>query len=455
MAADPNEHDLATAFREQSLRATTALFAGLYALGTVLGVLQVLNGTERGALAVPLTVFLLSGAAAVGARRDYVDLARLVFLSTLLLHLLVGNLISPMFQRLAFGFPLTILTVFLSHLTCPTWMAKRANLMAIFALPVGYLLALAQGQDFGGLPADVGAAIIGQTLILLFSDFALARLSGGWTAALLDADIARSKIAAAHRIALDGSRAKTTFLASMSHELRTPLNAVIGYAELVTDDLEDTGEADVRDLGRITVAARHLLELVNQVLDLSRIEAGKVSLELKQSDLSDLARQVCETLQPAVNGARNRLVPRFGTVSPLLLDPLRTRQIITNLLGNATKFTKNGVIEVIVEERSGGVVVEVVDDGPGIPANRLEEVFRPFEQATETVQHKFGGTGLGLAISRRLAVEMGGTLTAASELGKGARFTLWFPTEAPKKDPPSLTSDRIPCALERRAKVAA
>lgn len=222
---------------------------------------------------------------------------------------------------------------------------------------------------------------------------------------------------------IESSRAKSTFLASMSHELRTPLNAIIGYTELMEEGLDDEG-VEREDLDAVRRAGVHLLGLVDQILDLSRIESGKVQYVFEEVNLGELISTVCHTLRPQIDAHENTLLVEGNTTQWLFTDQLRLRQILTNLVGNAAKFTREGTIRLVVRSLDYGVAIDVIDDGPGIPSDRLAAVFQPFEQASNQVQNTYGGTGLGLPISLRLAEGMGGELSVRSEVGRGSTFTV-------------------------------
>ncbi len=410
----------------------------MLAVGTLLGLHPLLTGTDPMAFFSPCAAWVLAAVAAVDAQRGRERRARTLFALCLVSYIAVLMVFAPPILKLTLGFPLACLTVFLFHLVFPPEPATRLGNAILGTVVVGYVAYAA--VDFGRfLHWRVLTSFAAQTLALVFSNFVLGRLGSGWVEALAEARQARAQLSAAYELALQASKAKSTFLASMSHELRTPLNAVIGYAELAEDDLVDLGTAHHEDLQRIQRAGKHLLDLVNQVLDLSRIEAGKIELDRTPVNLGDLAREVCDTLRPQIQRNRNRLVVRVADVPQISLDALRARQIVTNLVGNAAKFTQDGTIDVAVETRDDGVAVVVTDDGPGIPADGVDKIFAPFEQATSTIQRTHGGTGLGLAISRQLAHEMGGALSARSAIGEGASFTLYFPTnpEAKQLDLPS------------------
>ncbi len=253
------------------------------------------------------------------------------------------------------------------------------------------------------------------------------------------AELQRANDDLAHaRDAADASnRAKSQFLANMSHELRTPLNAVIGYTELLQDVAKDEGYNDLLpDLGKIQTAGRHLLTLINDVLDLSRIEAGKVTLSPEALDLATLVNGVATTIRPLVEKNGNAFVVRCPEEAVTFsADPTRVRQCLFNLLSNAGKFTSKGQVTLEVERRSaeGGdrLVFRVSDTGIGMTPEQLGRIFQPFVQADDSTTRKYGGTGLGLTISRKLAQMMGGDIQVESEPGKGTRFIFDLPCQPP------------------------
>jgi PAS domain S-box-containing protein len=231
----------------------------------------------------------------------------------------------------------------------------------------------------------------------------------------------------------EANRAKSAFLANMSHELRTPLNAVIGYSEMLQELAQDRGQPDLLpDLGRIRSSGKHLLGLINDVLDLSKIEAGKVELSIESLDVLPVINDAVSTIRPLVEKNGNRLeVACADPMGALLGDQTRVRQVLFNLLSNACKFTENGVIRLEARrtrrKSSDWVEFRVADTGIGMSQEQLERLYRPFMQADSSTTRKYGGTGLGLAISREFCQMMGGSLSAESELGKGSAFTVRLP----------------------------
>ena len=241
-------------------------------------------------------------------------------------------------------------------------------------------------------------------------------------------------LAEARDAADSANRSKSMFLANMSHELRTPLNAIIGYSELLAEEAEDSGnEAIIPDLQKIRGAGNHLLGLINSVLDLSKIEAGKMDLVLEETDVAELIEGVRTTIGPLVKNKGNALVFEGDNLGRMRVDVTKLRQVLFNLLGNASKFTEQGTISLRVrrEPRSPGdwLVFEVADTGIGMTPEQQAKVFEPFVQASAATSRKYGGTGLGLALSRRFAELLGGDIAMTSEVGVGTTFTVGIPAE--------------------------
>ena len=247
---------------------------------------------------------------------------------------------------------------------------------------------------------------------------------------------------AAKDSAEEANRTKSQFLANMSHELRTPLNAVIGYSEMLLEDAAAAGsdETLIGDLRRIHSAGRHLLALVNDVLDLSKIEAGRMEVAASPIELGSFLDDVVATVLPLVESNGNRLETRYAAdLGTITADATKLRQIVLNLVGNAAKFTKNGRIGVSAAREGDRISIAIADSGIGIDARALAKLFTAFTQADAVTASKYGGTGLGLAVSQRLAQLMGGGITVESEPGQGSCFTLRLPI-APSV-PPSPAED--------------
>ncbi len=230
--------------------------------------------------------------------------------------------------------------------------------------------------------------------------------------------------------------AKSQFLASMSHELRTPLNAIIGYSEMLEEEAEDTGQSGfVPDLQKIRSAGRHLLSLINDILDLSKIEAGKLELFLETFDVRGTIAEVATTVAPLVEKNGNRLEVRCADdAGPMHSDLTRTKQVLLNLLSNACKFTQRGTIGLAAEREraadgSEWVVLRVSDSGIGMTPEQMAKLFEAFSQAEASTSRNYGGTGLGLAITRRFCRMMGGDVMVESAPGRGSTFTARLPAE--------------------------
>jgi GAF domain-containing protein/CheY-like chemotaxis protein len=230
-------------------------------------------------------------------------------------------------------------------------------------------------------------------------------------------------------------RHKSEFLANMSHELRTPLNAIIGYSEMLQEDATDLGaEQFTDDLKKINAAGKHLLELINAVLDLSKIEAGKMELYLESFDVATLIRDIVAVIQPLAAKNTNRLDVRCpDAIGSMRADLTKVRQALFNLLSNACKFTERGAISLTVARETlnsrDWMVFSVSDTGIGMTPEQLTRLFQAFSQADAATTRRYGGTGLGLALSRRLCRMMGGDVTVESEAGRGSTFTIRLPAQ--------------------------
>ncbi len=246
-------------------------------------------------------------------------------------------------------------------------------------------------------------------------------------------------LAAALDQAETANRAKSAFLANMSHELRTPLNAIMGYSEMVEEEAQDAGHSQyIADLKRIRSSGAYLLSLINDILDLSKIEAGKFELYAERFKVATLMEDVMVTVKPLIERNGNTGEMRIGRgVEMIYTDMTRLRQILFNLLSNAAKFTHHGSIKFYADRAltSGGepaVEFHVEDTGIGIAPEKLAHLFEDFTQADVSTTRKYGGTGLGLSISRRFAQLMGGTLIVESEPGRGSKFTFVLPLTQPE-----------------------
>jgi len=239
----------------------------------------------------------------------------------------------------------------------------------------------------------------------------------------------------AKHAAEEANRAKSTFLANMSHELRTPLNAIIGYSEMLEEETRDSGKIEnIQDLKKIQAAGKHLLSLINDVLDLSKIEAGKMGIHLETFDVPHVIEEMVTTLQPAAAKNANSIKVHLAeNVSVMRADITKVRQILYNLLSNACKFTDHGTVSLNVDQirvaDRNWIQFRVSDTGIGISAKQKENLFQEFAQADASIARKYGGTGLGLAITHRFVQLMKGQINVESEPGQGATFTVQLPAE--------------------------
>lgn len=259
------------------------------------------------------------------------------------------------------------------------------------------------------------------------------------------AELEESRVRLEHALhaAQAADRAKENFLRTMSHELRQPLNIVIGYTEAIREEAEDAGHDEfLPDLDKIHTAARHLLTLINDILDLTKIRAGKMDLRPREFDLGKLLDEVEFLVAPLVKKNNNAFVRTTPTpAGEMVADEVRLKQILINLLSNAGKFTSDGTIELKVERLAGRLGEEIVfsvnDSGKGMSQEQLSKLFEPFYQVDSTIRREQGGTGLGLTITQALCELMGGAITVTSQEGKGSTFTVRLPGREGKVAPAS------------------
>jgi len=282
----------------------------------------------------------------------------------------------------------------------------------------------------------------GELLVLAFEDVTERRRT--------EEEVGKARVAAEN-----ANRTKSVFLANMSHELRTPLNAILGYSEMLQEEAAERElESFSADLNRIHAAGRHLLALINDILDLSKIEAGKMELFLESFDVAELVGEVASTIRPMVEQNDNalciELAPELGTIHA---DQMKVRQALFNLLSNAVKFTRAGRITVHGgRETMDGrewIVVRVADTGIGLNPEQLVKLFQDFTQADASTTRKFGGTGLGLALTRRFCQMMGGDVTVHSVAGEGSVFTVKLPAvvaQPPAEPAAAAPGDELPGA---------
>lgn len=275
---------------------------------------------------------------------------------------------------------------------------------------------------------------------------------------LEETERSRQEALEARDAAESANRTKSAFLANMSHELRTPMNAIIGYSEMLIEEAEDLGaEEMVPDLQKIRTAGKHLLSLINDVLDLSKIEAGKMTLYIEEVSVDEMLTEVVSTIQPLLDKNKNRLtIEKSGPLGTIRADLTKIRQTLFNLLSNATKFTEKGEITLTVRRApvaSGTerITISVRDSGIGMTPEQLGNLFQAFTQADASTTRKYGGTGLGLVISRKFCQMMGGDITVQSTYGTGSTFTVDLPCniidESP--EPQTLHIPSIPTPARR------
>jgi len=333
---------------------------------------------------------------------------------------------------------------------CVPWLGVCVVVATFLAGPrVGALWALVAVVAVGGLyvahlTGRLPAEVVGPSTIWALAMGAHAGLFCIVWVLVATASVVNERRAAelvAARMSADrANRAKSAFLARMSHELRTPLNVVIGYAELLE---EDATSGQVQDLQRIVGAGHHLLRLVNDVLDLSKVEAGQLEFSPRSVEVRSLADDVMVAVEPLLQARDTRGEVGVGSDVVVWADPLRLRQCLLNLLSNAAKFTESGRVAVTAMREGDRVRIDVVDDGAGIDPEALPDLFDPFVQAHDPVEGP-AGTGLGLALVKQFVEQMGGSVEVESSLGRGSRFGLWMPVGPGPADGAGAGAGRAP-----------
>lgn len=246
-----------------------------------------------------------------------------------------------------------------------------------------------------------------------------------------------AELAVARDEALAANHTKSLFLANMSHELRTPLNAICGYSELISEIAAEQGYEQIRgDIQNIHSAGNHLLSIVNNVLDLSKIEAGKMEFELREFEISELIHEVVSSVKPQVEKNNNQLEINFDdSITSMYTDETKVSQILINLIANAAKFTENGNITFTIRKhpQHNLALFTIEDTGIGISPQHINSLFEEFTQADSSTTRKYGGTGLGLALTKRICELLGGQIDVSSQLDKGTKFTICLPIKTTLK----------------------
>jgi signal transduction histidine kinase len=323
------------------------------------------------------------------------------------------------------------------------WARARHFLLLYGMCFVGGHLAVARLAYTGEEQALYAFSTSMTAIVFLGMVWALRRMTLDVEESLARAHRHAAHLEHARNVAFVANQTKTRFLTNMSHELRTPLNAILGYVELVREELPDLACAlpspDAiapidADLARVHASGSHLLGLINAILDLSRIEAGRMEPVYETVAVPALVSELADQIRPLMDIRQNTLVVRVDEeerFEALRTDPVKLRQILLNLLSNAAKFTDRGQVTLHVkptdERADAGILFEVADTGRGIPPERLEAIFEPFEQAASDTHIRFGGTGLGLPLARRLAELLGGTVDVESDEGRGSVFRVRLP----------------------------
>ena len=408
---------------------------------------------ESGAVIALFFLYLIVHAL---VRRGHHDGARVVLFGSWCLYALAQLwLFSPFYADPMLGTLILVIgnlfsaVIVIGVVTLESW--RRARLWLAGFLALFLLMSAVQVGRFAEALADPRhfVTIIGVSFLFMVYLAVLARAFSVDLQQLLErSDEARAREHALREqteVARDradkASRIKSQFLANMSHELRTPLNAIIGYAELIEEETHDREESYcAADLAQIKEAAKHLHGLIDDILDLSKIEAGKLELNPRHIEIDALLESVGATIRPLLGKNQNTFeLQDSSTLRELYVDEVRLKQVLLNLLSNAAKFTCQGRVTLRCEDARGEgeerlLRLAVEDTGVGIEASTQQRIFEAFEQADSSTTRRYGGTGLGLPITRRLVEMMGGRLTLESELGAGSLFAVELPHRALRED---------------------
>ena len=305
-------------------------------------------------------------------------------------------------------------------------MSEQAGFRALLAVPL-----LREGRVLGSLAVSRRAAgEFSPEVVDLLQTFAAQS-----TLAIQNARLFREIAQKSHELEIV-SQHKSQFLANMSHELRTPLNAILGYTELIVDGIYGEMPAKLREiLERVQGSGRHLLGLINDVLDLSKIEAGQLTLAANDYSFNDIVQTVISGVESLAAEKRLTLTASLPSDLPIGRgDERRITQVLMNLVGNAIKFTDTGEVSVQVAAPDGMFIASVADTGPGIPADQQQRIFEEFQQVDSSSTRKKGGTGLGLAIAKRIVELHGGRIWVESTLGKGSTFSFSLPVRVEARE---------------------
>ncbi|MEZ4379774.1 MAG: ATP-binding protein [Nannocystaceae bacterium] len=393
----------------------------------------------KATLVVIALIAVISLISAVLTRRGRVDAGGLVLSGSLSVMIAAYLLHAGVYTPFLWYMTLSIVIASISVRPHLIWASLGVNLG--LAILLGVLLPVST-EERTRITVMLVALLLPMGVFTYFSAARSRAIFQAQAAAMRELEVAKTKLDDALVVAQGhadraeaANRAKSTFLANMSHELRTPLNAIIGYAELVEEDLEDAAAAD--DLRKIQGAGQHLLAIIADILDLSRVEAGELKIDPEPVALPALIDELRETVSPLLRRNHNRFaVDRSPTVEVVTTDRLRLKQILLNLLSNAAKYTEGGRVLLRVRSLAAGELrFDVEDTGIGIDGAALDRIFDDFAQADNSFTRQYDGAGLGLSLSRRLARLLGAHLSATSQRGRGSTFSLTLPAAPPPRSP--------------------
>ncbi|MCA9717890.1 MAG: response regulator [Myxococcales bacterium] len=439
-------------YRDSSFRALARWCLGIFAtICCIRGSMLLSEPTPRGYvdMALQSATALSLLVSVMLARRGAFSTAKPILLAAIATDMGITALVLEDYLRFAPGLVLTVLPVIVGMIEAPT-RARRWGLgvAALWVATASLRVALVPSQD--GTTTAIPFIVV-PALIMTVTTLLVHRTTRYLVRVIDEIEDARklelinAQLNEARKRTEAVSEAKSAFLANMSHELRTPLNAIIGYSERLTGRARQGGESTV-ELDHIQYAGRHLLRVINDILDISKIEAGRMDLFVETFEIAPLLESVASTVGPLVAKNSNTLVlDAAGARGPMTTDLVKLRQCLFNLLSNAAKFTQRGTIELRASRaREGGreqLVFRVRDTGIGMDEEQLRRMFEPFVQADASVTRKYGGTGLGLAITAQYCEMMGGAITAESTPGEGSTFTMRLPASV---DVSALASGATP-----------